>query len=52
LLNRRLEREDRFLDVYVQVNTSSEHSKFGLDPDKLIPFVDTLEQFPRLKPPG
>lgn len=23
LLNRRLEREDRFLDVYVQVNTSS-----------------------------
>ena len=52
LLNNRLEREDRFLDVYVQVNTSGEESKFGLHPDALIPFVDTLGQFPRLKPRG
>lgn len=52
LLNKRLEREDRFLDVYVQVNTSREESKFGLHPDALLPFVDTLNQFPRLKPRG
>ncbi len=52
LLNTRLEREDRFLDVYVQVNTSGEESKFGLHPDALLPFVDTLDQFPRLKPRG
>ncbi|MEJ5022903.1 YggS family pyridoxal phosphate-dependent enzyme [Ochrobactrum vermis] len=51
-LNKRLEREDRFLDVYVQVNTSSEESKFGLHPDALMPFVDTLDQFTRLKPRG
>ncbi len=52
LLNSSLEREDRFLDVYVQVNTSGEESKFGLHPDALMPFVDTLGQFPRLKPRG
>lgn len=52
LLNARLEREDRTLDIYVQVNTSGEESKFGLHPDALLPFVDALSQFPRLKPRG
>lgn len=52
LLNTRLEREDRFLDVYIQVNTSGEKSKFGLHPDALLPFVDALGQFRRLKPRG
>ncbi|MGX9181743.1 YggS family pyridoxal phosphate-dependent enzyme [Mesorhizobium sp. BHbdii] len=52
LLNKQLEREGRFLDVYIQVNTSSEKSKFGLDPDALLSFVGTLDQFPRLRPRG
>jgi uncharacterized pyridoxal phosphate-containing UPF0001 family protein len=52
LLNARLEREQLFLDVYVQVNTSGEDSKYGLDPDELLPFVDALDQFPRLRPRG
>ena len=52
LLNTRLEREDRFLDVYVQVNTSGEESKFGLRADGLLPFIEALRQFPRLKPRG
>ncbi|WP_414471027.1 YggS family pyridoxal phosphate-dependent enzyme [Microvirga sp. M2] len=52
LLNERLEREDRFLDVYVQVNTSGEESKFGLHPDALPPFVESLDRFPRLRPRG
>lgn len=51
-LNRRLEREQRFLEVFVQVNTSAEDSKFGLHPDALLPFVDALERFPRLRPCG
>lgn len=51
-LNARLEREDRFLDVYVQVNTSGEDSKFGLHPNALLPFVKALDQFPRLRPRG
>lgn len=52
LLNTRLERDDRFLDVYVQVNTSGEASKFGLHPGALLPFVEALAQFPRLRPRG
>lgn len=52
LLNQRLEREGRFLDVYVQVNTSGEESKYGLDPDALLSFVYALDQFPRLRPRG
>ena len=48
----RLAREGRSLDVYVQVNTSGEESKFGLHPDVLLPFVDQLSQFPHLKPRG
>jgi len=51
-LNRRLEAERRDLDVFVQVNTSAEPSKFGLQPDELAPFVDRLPDYPRLKPRG
>ncbi|MGJ4855805.1 YggS family pyridoxal phosphate-dependent enzyme [Labrys sp. La1] len=52
MLDRRLTIEDRFLDVYVQVNTSGEDSKFGLHPDALLDFVDRLGDFPRLRPRG
>lgn len=52
MLDKRLEIEDRFLDVYVQVNTSGEESKYGLHPDDLLPFIDTLGQYKRLKPRG
>jgi pyridoxal phosphate enzyme (YggS family) len=52
LLDRRLEQEGRVLDVFVQVNTSGEESKFGLHPDALLPFVAALDAFPRLKPRG
>lgn len=51
-LNRRLEAEGRDLDVFVQVNTSGEASKYGLHPDYLIPFVQRLSEYPRLKPRG
>lgn len=52
ILNRRLEAEGRDLDVYVQVNTSGEASKFGLEPAALAPFVEALAAFPRLRPRG
>ena len=51
-MNERLEKEGRDLDVFVQVNTSDEESKFGLAPAALLPFVETLDQYPRLKPRG
>lgn len=52
LLDRRLEIEDRVLDVYIQVNTSDEDTKYGLHPDALIPFIETLGQYRRLRPRG
>ncbi|MBN9538740.1 MAG: YggS family pyridoxal phosphate enzyme [Alphaproteobacteria bacterium 65-37] len=51
-LDKRLEREGRDLDVYIQVNTSNEDSKYGLSPDALLPFIEALQRFPRLKPKG
>ncbi|MBN9488723.1 MAG: YggS family pyridoxal phosphate-dependent enzyme [Alphaproteobacteria bacterium] len=51
-LNRRLEAERRDLDVFVQVNTSGEDSKYGLSPDDFLPFVERLSDYPRLKPRG
>lgn len=51
-LNRRLDAQGRDLDVFVQVNTSGEASKYGLHPDELISFVERLPEYPRLKPRG
>jgi pyridoxal phosphate enzyme (YggS family) len=51
-LNRRLEALGRDLDVFVQVNTSGEASKYGLHPDALMPFVQRLPDYPRLRPRG
>ncbi|KAF0099470.1 MAG: hypothetical protein FD144_3809 [Rhodospirillaceae bacterium] len=51
-LDSRLDREDRSLDVFVQVNTSGEESKYGLRPAELLPFLDELRRFSRLKPRG
>lgn len=51
-LNRRLDVEGRDLDVFVQVNTSGEDSKYGLAPGEVQDFVRHLGDFPRLKPQG
>ena len=52
LLDKRLEIEDRVLDVYIQVNTSDEDTKYGLHPDDLPSFIETLGRYTRLKPRG
>jgi len=52
MLERRLEIEDRTLDVFVQVNSSGEESKFGLPPEEVPAFVQELPNFPRLKVKG
>lgn len=51
-LNSRLGALGRDLDVFVQVNTSGEASKYGLHPDDLMPFVERLPDYPRLRPRG
>ena len=47
-LHRRLQLEGRVIDVLVQVKTSDEPSKFGLPPDQLPGFLDTLRGFDTL----
>ncbi len=51
-LERRLQTEGRGLDVFVQVNTSGEASKYGLHPDDVVAFVRGLAAYPALRVRG
>ncbi|GAA4658971.1 YggS family pyridoxal phosphate-dependent enzyme [Arthrobacter cryoconiti] len=51
-LNSRLEIEDRTLEVFIQVNTSKEDSKYGLPPGEVAAFLAALPAFERLKVKG
>ncbi|MBM7368519.1 YggS family pyridoxal phosphate-dependent enzyme [Gordonia hydrophobica] len=51
-LDRRLQAVGRELDVYVQVNTSDEESKYGLDPDELPALLKQLPNFSSLRVRG
>ncbi|GLU33599.1 YggS family pyridoxal phosphate-dependent enzyme [Trinickia caryophylli] len=51
-LDRRLQIEGRSLDVFVQVNTSGEASKYGLPPDEVQAFVGKLPAFSALRVRG
>ncbi len=51
-LDRRLQAEGRSLDVFVQVNTSGEASKYGLHPDDLQTFLHELPAFSALRVRG
>lgn len=51
-LDRRLQTEGRSLDVFIQVNTSGEASKYGLAPDELPAFIQQLTAFKALRVRG
>lgn len=51
-LQRRLERDDRTLDVLLQANTSGEDSKFGLHPNDLPEFAAEVSRLDRLRIKG
>lgn len=51
-LDRRLQLEGRSIDVLVQVKTSPEETKAGLDPVELIPFLKKLSGFQTLRVRG
>jgi pyridoxal phosphate enzyme (YggS family) len=51
-LDRRLQAAGRGLDVYVQVNTSEEESKYGLAPEAALPFLRELATFDALRVQG
>lgn len=51
-LDKRLQREGRSLDVFVQVNTSYEESKFGIAPEQAESFIRSLQPYHSLKIKG
>lgn len=51
-LDRRLQALGRSLDVFVQVNTSGEESKFGLPPEEVSAFLKQLPSFSALRVRG
>ena len=51
-LERRLQAEGRGLDVFVQVNTSGEASKYGLPPEEVAAFLQQLPAFSALRVRG
>jgi len=51
-LQNRLESLDRTLDVFLEVNSSGEDSKFGLPPDEVGDLAAGLEAYDRLRPRG
>ena len=51
-LDRRLQAAGRGLDVFVQVNTSAEQSKYGLAPDQVADVLAVLPQYSALRVRG
>lgn len=51
-LDKRLQNEGRAMDVYVQVNSSGEASKFGLPPEAVCDFVKQLPNYSSLRIKG
>lgn len=51
-LQQRLEYEEKTMEVLIQVNTSQEESKFGLEPSEVLDFVKKVAVLDRLKIKG
>ena len=51
-LDRRLQLQGRVLDVFVQVNSSNEASKYGLPPEQVERFLHAMSQFTALRVRG
>jgi hypothetical protein len=43
---------DRMISCFVQVNASGEESKHGLTPEMVVPFIQELEKFPKVRVEG
>ena len=51
-LNKELQCIDKKLDVFIQVNTSNEISKYGMQPEQLADFLCQMQQFHQLNVVG
>ncbi|MDO5656403.1 MAG: YggS family pyridoxal phosphate-dependent enzyme [Flavobacteriaceae bacterium] len=48
-LQKRLEFENKTIDVMIQVNTSYEESKFGISPEKALDFAKNVQEMDRIR---
>jgi hypothetical protein len=48
-ISKRSQALNRQTDILVQVNTSGEQSKFGLAPDEVVPFLESLAPLPGIR---
>lgn len=51
-LHKQLQNQNRKLDIFVQVNTSYEESKFGLPPDEVLSFIKKIKSYETLNIKG
>ncbi|MBE8726866.1 YggS family pyridoxal phosphate-dependent enzyme [Flavobacterium hungaricum] len=51
-LQKQLQIQNRKLDVFIQVNTSYEESKFGLSPENVLDFIQKIKNYPTLNIKG
>lgn len=51
-LHKQLQNQNRKLDVFIQVNTSYEESKFGLDPSAVLSFIKKIKNYETLNIKG
>ncbi|MGP1438705.1 MAG: YggS family pyridoxal phosphate-dependent enzyme [Treponema sp.] len=51
-LEKKLEAENRALDIFIQVNTSKEESKFGCKVEEAIPLIEKVSEFSHLNIKG
>lgn len=47
-LQNRCDHDERDIDIFIQVNTSYEKSKFGVAPEKALELIKHVSEFPRL----
>lgn len=47
-INRRLEKENKFFPIFIEINIAKEKSKFGIDPDEVYNFAEKLKDFNNL----
>ncbi|MEC4113821.1 YggS family pyridoxal phosphate-dependent enzyme [Myroides pelagicus] len=51
-LHQHLDRRQMKIDVFIQINTSNEESKFGIKPEEAEPFIRAVAKFPTIQIKG
>lgn len=47
-LNKKLEKENRFMPIFIEINIAKEKNKFGINPDEIYDFIEKLKNYNNL----